>query len=51
MPKRPGNPYSIFNTEYMAVLRAKDPECKIYNAFKLSADKWNSMTEEEKEPY
>lgn len=51
MPKRAGNPYSIFNSEYTSGLKKSDPELKMPNAFKLAGDKWATMTDTERKPY
>ena len=50
-PKRPGNPYSFFNTPNMKKLKEENPDMKQSEIMKKSAAEWNALTEEEKQPY
>lgn len=50
-PKKPTTSYIYFNTEFVANLRAKEPDLKQGDLFKMAGAKWASMTDAEKAKY
>ena len=48
-PKRPGSAWLYYNTEFCKKFVEDGGEYKL--AFKAASDKWNSIAEEEKQPY
>lgn len=50
-PKRANGAYTFFNTDFVREARAKDPELKTSDCFKLAGEKWATMSEKQKEPY
>jgi hypothetical protein len=51
MPKGVPSAYIFFNTEYVKKLRETDKETKQSALMSLAGQKWNTMSEKDKEPY
>jgi len=51
-PHRPPNPYALFIKDFFEKHKAKDGEnVKMTDVSKSAADKWNKMTDKQKEPF
>ncbi|CAD8136905.1 unnamed protein product [Paramecium octaurelia] len=50
-PKRPLTPFFLFSQKYREKVLERNPEVKLPQISQMAGQKWNSMSEEEKQPY
>ncbi|CAD8059114.1 unnamed protein product [Paramecium sonneborni] len=50
-PKRPLTAFFLFNQKYREKVLERNPEVKLIQISQMAGQKWNSMSEEEKQPY
>lgn len=50
-PKKASSAYFIFNTEFCADYKRKNPATKQSDCFKLAGEKWGAMSDKDKEPF
>jgi hypothetical protein len=47
-PKKPRSAYNLFNADYVAELKKKDPEMKNTEGFKMAGQRWGEMKDADK---